>query len=79
MAQQKSRSKRRIKVKTPTGRAVIHYEPRKKSKTTCHCGARLHGVSQGRLAASKRNPSRPFGGVLCSRCSRAAIKEGINA
>ena len=76
----RSRSKRRIKVKTPAGRLVIRHESKRKIKIGCsNCGAVLHGVSQLKLAASKRNPSRPFGGVLCSKCSRAAIKERIYA
>ena len=81
MAQQKSRSKRRLKVKTPGGKVVIHYKPRTKSKTSCaECGSTLHGVDHKLgLAASKRNPSRPFGGVLCSKCTRVAVMEGINA
>ncbi|MBS3133513.1 50S ribosomal protein L34e [Candidatus Woesearchaeota archaeon] len=76
-----SRSSRRVRRNTPAGRAVIHYEPRKKSKATCaKCMSKLHGVTHGRgLAASKRSPSRPFGGVLCSKCSRASIKEMVRA
>lgn len=76
MAIQQSRKQRRIRVKTPAGRATIRYEKRRKAKATCsRCYAKLQGVHNDRgLAASKRNPSRPYAGVLCSRCSRAAIK-----
>ena len=79
MVQKISKSYRRLRRKTPGGRLVIHYEPRKNQKAHCtSCRARLHGVSHLRgLAASKRNPSRPFAGVLCSRCSRAAIRERV--
>jgi len=72
-----SRSSRKVRRNSPAGRAVIHYEPRKNAKATCtKCMSKLHGVTHGRgLAASKRNPSRPFAGVLCSKCSRATIKD----
>ena len=77
--QKHSRSERRIKVKTPSGRVVIHYKPRRKHLASCSgCGTRLFGVSYGLgVAASERAPSRPFGGVLCSRCSRQAVKERV--
>ena len=80
MAEQKrSRSYRRIRVKTPGGRATIHYKERKKSKAYCAgCGTQLQGVSQAKgIAASKRNPSRPYAGVLCSACSRNKIKSMV--
>ncbi len=76
MAIQQSRSQIRVRVKTPAGRAKIRYEHRRKPKATCFgCYAKLQGVHNDRgLAASKRNPSRPYAGVLCSRCGREAIK-----
>lgn len=78
MIQKHSHSERRVKVKTPGGRVAIHYRPRKKAKLVCsRCSGQLHGIGTG--AASKKNPSRPYAGMLCSRCSRAAIKETINA
>ncbi len=81
MAIQQSRKQRRIRVKTPAGRATIRYEKRRKAKATCsNCYAKLHGVHHDMgLAASKRNPSRPYAGVLCSRCGRQAIKEKMVA
>ena len=79
MAMQHSRKQRRVRVKTPAGRATIRYEKRRKQKATClACYAKLHGVLHERgLAASKRNPSRPYAGVLCSRCSRDTIKSMV--
>ncbi len=76
MAMHHSRKQRRVRVKTPAGRATIRYEKRRKLKATCSaCYAKLQGVHNDRgLAASKRNPSRPYAGVLCSRCARATIK-----
>ena len=44
------------------------------------CGVVLKGVlretptKMKNMAKTKKRPSRPFGGVLCSKCSREKIK-----
>ncbi len=77
----KSRTMRRVFVKTPGSRTVLHYRLRKPSKAICaRCGTVLAGTASQRpykmmnMAKSKKRPERPFGGVLCSRCMRAEIK-----
>ncbi len=72
---------RRVSVATPGGKNVIHYRPRKHARAQCGtCGAFLQAVMTARprllarFSKSERRPQRPFGGVLCSKCSRAAIK-----
>lgn len=79
----KSRSMRRVRVKLPGNKSVIHYRKRKPEKAKCSCGAVLHGVVRERpfklrkiLKVMKR-PERPYAGVLCSRCMRKKIKESI--
>ena len=76
----KSRTLRRVKVKTPGGDNKIHYRKRKTKKLTCVvCSKQLHGIptliqSKFRnLAKTQKRPQRPFGGVLCSSCSRKEI------
>jgi len=76
----RSRSKRRVKVKTPGGKIVIHYRPRKPSKSKCaECGAPLAGVPRERpikmrtMAKTAKRPERPYGGALCTKCSRREI------
>lgn len=78
----RSRSLRRVKVKTPGSRVAIHYENRKPKHAHCaKCGAILQGVPQARpvdmqnMAKSQKRPERPYGGVLCSSCSRLLFKE----
>ncbi len=78
----KSRTLRRKKVKTPGGRLTTHYLKRKPNKAHCaDCGTVLSGVPRERpyvmrnLAKTQKRPERPFGGVLCSRCSRELIKK----
>lgn len=71
----RSRSLRRIYVKTPGGRTVVHYKRRKPKAAKCgKCGAVLKGIARERpykmrkMAKSKKRVSRPYGGNLCSRC-----------
>jgi len=80
----RSRSKRRVYVRTPGGRTVIHY--RSKKPKIAHCGvcrARLQGVirelpsKMRNTTKSKKRPERPYGGVLCSKCLRNLLKDRI--
>ncbi|MFH0868893.1 MAG: hypothetical protein V1839_01555 [archaeon] len=63
--------------RTPGGRTVTHYNYKKHSKHICAiCKEVLHGKPRVRpaemkhLGKSERKPERPFGGMLCSQCSR---------
>ncbi|MCX6708070.1 MAG: 50S ribosomal protein L34e [Candidatus Woesearchaeota archaeon] len=76
----RSRTFRRIYTKTPGGVTVLHYARRKNAKPQCaECGAFLFGVARGiknlvkKVPRSARRPSRPFGGNLCSACTRRVI------
>jgi len=78
----KSRSLRRISVKTPGGRTNIHYKYRKPKAAKCgSCGAVLKGIVRERpykmkkIAKTKKRPTRPYGGVLCSKCLRKMLVE----
>jgi len=78
----RSRSLRRIKVKTPGSRVVIHYRKKKPKISHCgNCGAILKGVPRARpkkmqkMSKTKKRPQRPFGGVLCTRCTREIFRE----
>jgi large subunit ribosomal protein L34e len=78
----RSRTLRRKLVKTPGNRTVMHYIKRKPKKATCaKCKAVLPGVANERpvkmknMAKTYKRPERPYGGVLCSRCMRALLKE----
>ena len=72
----RSRSYRRIVVRTPGSRLVTHYKRRKPGLTHCSCGAVLKGVPRERayrmsgMAKSYKKPERPYGGNLCSNCMR---------
>ena len=79
----KSKSERKVFVKTPSGRNTISLRDRRPSKRTCKtCGAVLKGVKRisafklSKTSKSKKRANRKFGGELCSRCSREIILEG---
>ncbi len=78
----KSRTQKRIFKKTPGGRTVVHYRKSRPSRPKCgECGAILHGVPAKRknglskMSKTQKRPSRPYGGVLCSKCMRKRIVE----
>lgn len=71
----RSRSKKKVQVKTPGGRTVTHIKEGKPSKKTCgRCGINLAGVPSDlssiirNMAKSEKSPSRPYAGVLCPAC-----------
>ncbi len=78
----KSRTLRRVFVKTPGSRVVKHFRRRKPSKASCGgCGSELKAVPKQvpskmkNMPKTAKRPQRPFGGVLCSRCMRLVMKE----
>ncbi|MBL7055182.1 50S ribosomal protein L34e [Candidatus Woesearchaeota archaeon] len=78
----RSRTFRRVYRKVPGGKTVLHYKKRKPSKAKCgKCKAILKGVPRERpykmrtMAKTKKRPERPYGGALCSKCTREVFKE----
>jgi len=78
----KSRTYRRVLRKTPGGRVSLHLKKRKPKKAHCgKCGIDLKGVPRERpykmkhMPKTMKRPERPYGGVLCSKCSRRLFIE----
>ncbi|OIO66320.1 hypothetical protein AUJ68_01205 [Candidatus Woesearchaeota archaeon CG1_02_57_44] len=78
---QRSGHYRKTKVRLPGGSTETHYTPHRPKQATCGtCGAKLHGVPRAlpaeikRIAKSSLRPTRAYGGTLCSKCSREALK-----
>lgn len=76
----KSRSLRRVYKRTPQGNVKLTYKKKKPSMAKCACcGGVLKGTLRERpykmmkTAKSKKRPQRPYGGVLCSKCTRRKI------
>ena len=79
----RSRSFRRIHVKTAKGSKLV-YAKRKPQKAHCAvCKQVLHGTASERpykmskLSKTEKRPERPFAGQLCSKCMRLKIKSMI--
>jgi large subunit ribosomal protein L34e len=78
----RSRSRRKIFYRAPSGETRVRYEKKKTGKIKCGlCGAQLHGVPHGKrpvevrkLNKSRKRPERMFGGVLCHKCLERVLK-----
>jgi large subunit ribosomal protein L34e len=80
----RSRSLRRIKVRTPGNNLVTQYKYRKPKIAKCAiCKKPLQGVPRlnaadmRKLAKTKRRPERPYGGNLCSGCMRTLLRKVV--
>jgi large subunit ribosomal protein L34e len=76
----RSRTFRRIYVKTPSGKNVLLYKRRKPKLAHCpNCGKILHGIPKElpykmrNLSKSQKRPERIFGGTLCAYCTRREL------
>lgn len=76
----KSNTFRKIFVKVPGGNTNVQYRKKKPAKAKCaDCGAVLQGVARERpykmqnMPKSQKRPTRPYGGKLCSKCTRKKI------
>jgi ribosomal protein L14E/L6E/L27E/ribosomal protein L34E len=77
----RTRTLRRIKVKTLTG-FKVKYKKRKPKIAHCSvCKSQLHGVPRDlpykirQLPKSQRRPERMYSGVLCSKCLKLKLEE----
>lgn len=76
----KSRTLRRVPRRSPGGKVKLHLKKRKPRKARCGaCGMTLPGVARGRpyqvkkQSKSQKRPERPFGGTLCTKCTKRAM------
>ncbi len=76
----RSRSKRRVYVRTPGSITKIQYRARNPKLGTCPVtGQTLKGVPRAStvkmrtLAKTKKRPQRPYGGVLSSKAMRRVV------
>ncbi len=73
---------RKVFVRTPGSRVTVHYRQRKPSRAVCaQCQKPLAGVPRelpsimANLPKTAKRPERPYGGTLCSPCSRALLQQ----
>ncbi|MBI2546852.1 MAG: 50S ribosomal protein L34e [Candidatus Aenigmarchaeota archaeon] len=77
---------KRIKNKSPAGKIRIYQIDEKPARVICaNCKMPLQGIKKStksefkKLSASEKGPERPYGGYLCSGCSREIFKEKIRS
>ena len=82
----RTRSWRRIIVRTPGGDVRIHYEKRRPGPAKCAiCGSPLNGVpalrpSQlAKLSKTEKRPERMYGGVVCPRCLARGLRASVRS
>lgn len=80
----RSRSLRRKRTRTPGDRLITRYEWKKPKVAKCAlCKKPLHGVPRRnpaqlrKLPKSSRRPERPYGGNLCSSCTRNLLRKTV--
>lgn len=78
----RSRKYRKIRKKVPGGRLAYKYVKKRQAENQCSkCGGILHGTSRERqfksVSKTARRPNRPYGGNLCSACTRLMVKSKI--
>jgi len=78
----KSRRLRKVFRRTPGNKVVVQYKKRKPKKAVCAiCGNILKGVARQitskfkNISKSQKRPLRPYGGYLCSKCTKKKIIE----
>ena len=74
----------RIKRRTPSGKISMHRRKERPVTAKCaNCKSALNGIPRliqndmGKLSASEKSPNRPYGGNLCSDCTREVFREKI--
>ena len=77
----RTRSRRRVSVRTPGGRVVTHYKDEKPGYPRCAiCGDELRGIPREKprkLTRTERRVSRIYGGSVCHRCLRYGLEMGV--
>ncbi len=76
----RSRTFRRVYIKTPSGKNVLSYRRRKPKLAHCaNCKKILHGIPKElpykmrNFSKSQKRPERIFGGTLCSSCTKREL------
>lgn len=76
----RSRTFRRVYVRTPRGKVKLTYRRRKPKHARCaNCGNILHGTPRelpykmGNLPKSSKHPKRIYAGYLCAKCTKREL------
>ncbi|MEM2917835.1 MAG: 50S ribosomal protein L34e [Candidatus Bathyarchaeia archaeon] len=82
----RTRSRKRVYLKLPGGKSVIHYEKEKQGYLRCsRCSRILFGIPRlssselRKLSMSQRRIKRMYGGQLCHTCLQDMLKEAVRS
>lgn len=71
----------KVKRRTTSGKITIHQRKERPAMARCaNCKEELHGIPRRtpskfkKLSLSERRPKRPYGGYLCSNCTREIFR-----
>lgn len=73
--------KRKVYYKTPGGVTKTKRVAELPNKAVCSiCKKELHGVPRilKNIPKTMKRPSRPYGGVLCSKCAREKLRQRVS-
>jgi len=80
----RTRSRKRHLLRLPGGRVKTRFKRETVNVLRCsRCGGILHGSPRlipsklGKLSASEKKVKRMFGGILCHRCLRGALRSSV--
>ncbi|MDT7900461.1 MAG: 50S ribosomal protein L34e [Acidianus sp.] len=77
----RSRSYRKLHIRTPSGESKLHFERRKNKLAHCAiCGNPLNAVKTNKVysfSLTEKRPERPFSGYMCHRCLENLIKLSV--
>ncbi len=76
----------RVKRRTPSGKNILRQRRERTGLAECaNCKSPLHGIPRRitsefkKLSSSERKPERPYGGNLCSDCTREIFRESVRS
>ena len=70
-------------MKTSKKTGLVYAKRRPKKPHCANCGKVLSGVASNspykvrKLSKTQKRPERPYGGVLCSACTRAELRKKL--
>jgi large subunit ribosomal protein L34e len=64
--------------RAPSGKVVVRLIKKKSVIHRCgRCGRPLAGIGEPKKPKSCKRPNRPYGGYLCSRCTREELRRRV--
>lgn len=82
----RTRSRKRVGLKSPGGQNITHYKKEKHGYLHCfRCGRVLFGIPRsdpselGKLSPTQRTVARMYGGQLCHNCLQDLLRQSVRS